>query len=178
MKVLVADRISEQALDKLRAAGVEVVFSPDIVADTLREAVAESQADVLVVRSTRVNADALVGGGLKLVIRAGAGFNTIDVDTAKASGIYVSNCPGGNANSVVELAFGLILALDRRIPENVLDLRRGKWNKLLYSDGGGLRGRTLGLASNRVVVQGGHDVPVVYLSLALIEHRHRLDARE
>jgi D-3-phosphoglycerate dehydrogenase len=145
MKVLVADRISEQALDKLRAAGIEVVSYPDIVADSLRDVVAESQADVLVVRSTRVNADALTDGRLKLVIRAGAGFNTIDVAAAKASGIFVSNCPGGNASAVVELAFGLILALDRRIPENVQDLRRGKWNKLLYSGGGGLRGRTLGL---------------------------------
>ncbi len=145
MKVLVADRISEQALDRLRSADVEVAFQPDVVADSLRDAIAETQADVLVVRSTRVNADALAGGRLKLVIRAGAGFNTIDVDAAGASGIYVSNCPGGNASAVVELAFGLMLALDRRIPENVQDLRRGKWNKLLYSDGGGLRGRTLGL---------------------------------
>lgn len=145
MKVLVADRISEKALDRLRSAGIEVAFRPDVVAGSLRDAVAESQADVLVVRSTRVTADALAGGGLKLVIRAGAGFNTIDVDAAKDSGIYVSNCPGGNAGAVVELAFGLMLAIDRHIPENVQDLRRGRWNKLLYSDGGGLRGRTLGL---------------------------------
>ncbi|MCH8062739.1 MAG: hydroxyacid dehydrogenase [Chloroflexi bacterium] len=145
MKVLVADRISEKALNRLRRAGIEVVFQPDVVAESLWDAIVESRADVLVVRSTRVNAGALAGGRLKLVIRAGAGFNTIDVDAAGASGIYVSNCPGGNANAVVELAFGLILALDRHIPENVQDLRRGKWNKLLYSDGGGLRGRTLGL---------------------------------
>ena len=145
MKVLVADRVSEQALDKLRNAGIDVAFQPDVVAESIKDAIAGTQADVLVVRSTRVNADALARGGLKLVIRAGAGFNTIDVDAARASGIYVSNCPGGNASAVVELAFGLMLALDRRIPENVRDLRRGKWNKLLYSDGGGLRGRTLGL---------------------------------
>ena len=145
MKVLVADRISEKALNRLRRAGIEVVFQPDVVAESLWDAIVESRADVLVVRSTRVNAGALAGGRLKLVIRAGAGFNTIDVDAAGASGIYVSNCPGGNANAVVELAFGLMLALDRHIPENVQDLRRGKWNKLLYSDGGGLRGRTLGL---------------------------------
>ena len=144
MKVLVADRISEKALDRLRSAGIEVAFQPDVVAGSLRDAIAESQADVLVVRSTRVTADALAGGRLKLVIRAGAGFNTIDIEAAKASAIYVSNCPGGNAGAVVELAFGLILALDRHIPENVRDLRRGRWNKLLYSDGGGLRNRTLG----------------------------------
>ena len=91
MKVLVADRISEKALDRLRNAGVEVAFQPDVVADSLRDALADTQADVLVVRSTRVNADALAGGRLKLVIRAGAGFNTIDIDAARASGIHVLN---------------------------------------------------------------------------------------
>jgi D-3-phosphoglycerate dehydrogenase len=78
-------------------------------------------------------------------VRAGAGFNTIDVKTASALGIYVSNCPGKNSVAVAELAFGLILALDRRIPDNVIQLRAGKWNKAEFSRARGLHGRTLGL---------------------------------
>ena len=53
--------------------------------------------------------------------------------------------PGKNAIAVAELAFGLILALDRRIPDNVADLRAGKWNKKEYSKAQGLYGQTLGL---------------------------------
>ena len=82
---------------------------------------------------------------LSLIVRAGAGVNTIDVTAASRRGIYVSNCPGKNAIAVAELAFGLILALDRRIPDNVADLRAGKWNKKEYSKAKGLFGRTLGI---------------------------------
>ena len=78
-------------------------------------------------------------------MRAGAGVNTIDVAAASRRGIYVSNCPGRNSIAVAELAFGLILALDRRIPDNVADLRAGKWNKKEFSKGRGLFGRTLGV---------------------------------
>ena len=82
---------------------------------------------------------------LSLIVRAGAGFNTIDVTAASRRGIYVSNCPGKNAIAVAELTFGLILALDRRIPDNVIDLRAGKWNKKEYAKARGLFGRTLGI---------------------------------
>jgi D-3-phosphoglycerate dehydrogenase len=78
-------------------------------------------------------------------VRAGAGYNTIDVATASKRGIYVSNCPGKNAIAVAELAFALVLALDRRVPDNVADLRAGTWNKKEYSKARGLFGRTLGL---------------------------------
>ena len=84
-------------------------------------------------------------GPLALIVRAGAGYNTIDVEAASARGIYVSNCPGKNAVAVAELAFGLILSLDRRIPDNVADLRAGQWNKKEYSKARGLNGQTLGL---------------------------------
>src|SRR5262249_8903728 len=111
----------------------------------LPAAVRDTGADVLVVRSTVVAAAALEAGSLSLVVRAGAGYNTIDVATASKRGIYVSNCPGQNAIAVAELAFALLLALDRRVPENVSDLRAGRWNKKEYSKGRGLFGRTLGL---------------------------------
>jgi D-3-phosphoglycerate dehydrogenase len=87
----------------------------------------------------------LDAGRLSLIVRAGAGYNTIDVAGASTRGIYVSNCPGRNAIAVAELAFGLILALDRRIPDNVAELRAGKWNKKEYSKAAGLYGKTLAL---------------------------------
>jgi D-3-phosphoglycerate dehydrogenase len=87
----------------------------------------------------------LEAGALSLVVRAGAGFNTIDVPAASKRGIYVSNCPGKNAIAVAELVFALMLALDRRLVDNVVDLRSGKWNKKEYSEAHGLHGRTLGL---------------------------------
>jgi D-3-phosphoglycerate dehydrogenase len=101
--------------------------------------------DVLVVRGTKVPEPVLAAGALKLVVRAGAGYNTIDVAAASRRGIYVSNCPGKNSIAVAELAFGLILALDRQIPDNVVALRNGQWNKAAFSKSRGLYGRTLGL---------------------------------
>ena len=71
--------------------------------------------------------------GCRSIVRAGAGYNTIDVAAASKRGIYVSNCPGKNAIAVAELRFALILALDRRVPDNVAELRAGKWNKKEYS---------------------------------------------
>src|SRR5262249_40763877 len=113
--------------------------------DSLVEAIRDTHADILVVRSTRVTEAALAVGRLSLVVRAGAGYNTIDVKAASSRGIYVSNCPGKNSIAVAELAFALILALDRRRPDNVADLRAGKWNKKEYGKARGLYGRTLGL---------------------------------
>src|SRR5205085_2240187 len=77
--------------------------------------------------------------------RAGAGVDTIDVATASSLGIFVANCPGKNSIAVAELVIGLLLSLDRRIPDQVADLRRGTWNKGEYSKARGLHGRTLGI---------------------------------
>jgi D-3-phosphoglycerate dehydrogenase / 2-oxoglutarate reductase len=145
MKVLIADKFEQSGLDGLKAAGCEVLYQPDLKDDSLTTAVRDTGADVLVVRSTVVAAPVLEGGALSLVVRAGAGYNTIDVATASRRGIYVSNCPGRNAIAVAELAFALLLALDRRVPDNVVDLRAGKWNKKEYSKARGLFGRTLAL---------------------------------
>ena len=145
MKVLVADSFETSGLDGLRAAGCDVVYVPDAKDDVLTDAVRTSGADVLVVRSTKVTSAMLDAGRLSLIVRAGAGYNTIDVAAASKRGIYVSNCPGKNAIAVAELTFGLILALDRRIPDNVAELRAGKWNKKVYAKARGLRGQTLGV---------------------------------
>jgi D-3-phosphoglycerate dehydrogenase len=145
MKVLVADKFEQSGIDGLAAAGCEVVYRPDLKDDALVEAIRKSAAEVLVVRSTAVTAPMLEAGALSLVVRAGAGYNTIDVAAASKRGIYVSNCPGRNSIAVAELAFALMLALDRRIPDNVTELRAGIWNKKEYSKARGLFGRTLGL---------------------------------
>jgi len=145
MRVLVADKFEQSGLDALTAAGCEVIFEPDASGDTLVAAIKKSQAPVLVVRSTPVTEAMMDAGALSLIVRAGAGVNTIDVAAASKRGIYVSNCPGKNSVAVAELTMGLILALDRRIPDNVAELRAGNWNKKEYSKAKGLMGQTLGL---------------------------------
>lgn len=145
MKVLVADAFEASGLEGLKAAGCEVVHDPDLKDEALEAAIASSGADVLVVRGTRVTAPMLDAGRLSLIVRAGAGYNTIDVAGASRRGIYVSNCPGKNAIAVAELAFALILALDRRVPDNVAALRARTWNKKEFSRADGLYGRTIGL---------------------------------
>lgn len=145
MKVLVADKFEKSGLDGLKDIGCDVVYNADLKDDTLVKAVRETGADVLVVRSTKVTEPMLDAGRLSLVVRAGAGYDNIDMKATSERGIYVANCPGKNSVAVAELAFGLILALDRRIPDNVADLRAGKWNKKDYSKARGLHGRTLGI---------------------------------
>jgi D-3-phosphoglycerate dehydrogenase len=145
MHVLIADKFEQSGRDALAAIGCEVSFQPDLKDEALVEAIGSLKPDVLVVRSTKVTEAMLSAGALKLVVRAGAGYNTIDVAAASRRGIYVSNCPGKNSIAVAELAFALILALDRRIADNVIFLRRGEWNKKEFSKAKGLYGRTLGL---------------------------------
>jgi D-3-phosphoglycerate dehydrogenase / 2-oxoglutarate reductase len=145
MKVLIADKFEASGVEGLRAAGCEVVHEPDLKDDTLTRAITDTQADVLVVRSTKVTEPMLDAGRLSLIVRAGAGYNTIDVAAASRRGIYVSNCPGKNSIAVAELTMALILALDRRVPDNVAELRAGRWNKKEYSKARGLHGQVLGL---------------------------------
>src|ERR671932_2725307 len=145
MKVLIADKFEQSGRDGLDAAGCDYSYQPDVKDDSLIEAIRLYRPDALVVRSTKVTEAMLDAGSLSLVVRAGAGVNTIDVAAASRRGIYVSNCPGKNAVAVAELAFALMLALDRRVPDNVAEYRAGKWNKKEYSQARGLYGRTLGL---------------------------------
>lgn len=145
MRVLIADRFSEKARADLAEIGFGVCYEPNASGDALADAIDRTKAEVLVVRSTRVTAGMLEAGLLRLVIRAGAGFNTIDVKAAKSLDIAVSNCPGKNSNAVAEIAFGLIIALDRQITANASDLRHGIWRKASYSSARGLAGSTLGL---------------------------------
>ncbi len=145
MKVLLADKFEKSGIDGLKALGCEVVYEPDLKEQTLVEAIGRTGADVLVVRSTKVTEEMIAAGKLALIVRAGAGYNTIDVAAASRRGVYVSNCPGKNSVAVAELTLGLLIGLDRRIPDNVAELRAGKWNKKEYSKARGLHGMTLGI---------------------------------
>ncbi|MGH7497529.1 MAG: NAD(P)-dependent oxidoreductase [Gemmatimonadales bacterium] len=146
MKVLVADKFERVGIDGLKELGCTVVSRPDVKAEELAALIRETDPNILIVRGKKVNADALKAGtALSLVIRAGAGIDTIDVDTASSLGVFVSNCPGKNSIAVAELAMGLLLACDRRIPDQVSDLRQGRWQKGEYSKARGLYGRTLGI---------------------------------
>jgi D-3-phosphoglycerate dehydrogenase len=144
MKVLIADKFSEVHLADLRALGLTVEYEPDLGPADLPRAL--PGVSILVVRSTEVNAAAIAAANaLSLIVRAGAGVNTIDRSAASGRGIFVTNCPGKNAVAVAEIAMGLLLCCDRRIPEQVADLRAGKWNKKEYGKADGLLGKTIGL---------------------------------
>ena len=145
MKVLIADQFEQSGIDAIAAAGCEVVYEPSLADQQLGNALATLSPDVLIVRSTKVTEAMLADTSLSLIVRAGAGVNTIDVPAASRRGIYVSNCPGKNAIAVAELTFALMLALDRRIADNVIELRAGQWNKKEYAKARGLFGRTLGI---------------------------------
>ncbi|HEX6669764.1 MAG TPA: NAD(P)-dependent oxidoreductase [Gemmatimonadales bacterium] len=146
MKVLIADKFEKVGIDGLKELGCSIVSRPDLTAEALPAAVKEVDPNILIVRSTKVTAETLnAGAALTLVIRAGAGIDTIDVAAASGRGIFVSNCPGKNSIAVAELVMALMLACDRRIPDQVAELRQGKWNKAEFSKARGLYGRTLGI---------------------------------
>ena len=144
MKILFADALPEFYIDILRQRGDECVVEPDISAEDLPNAL--EGIDVLVVRSTKVTAEAIASSDqLSLIVRSGAGTNTIDCQAAADAGIYVCNVPGTNSVAVAELTLGLLLAIDRHIADCVVDLRNGQWNKKKYSEADGLLGKTLGI---------------------------------
>jgi D-3-phosphoglycerate dehydrogenase / 2-oxoglutarate reductase len=146
MKVLIADKFEKVGIDGLKELGCTVVSQPEVKAEDLPAAIKANDPHILIVRSKKVNAAALKAGtALTLVIRAGAGIDTIDVATASSLGVFVSNCPGKNSIAVAELVMGLLLACDRRIPDQTAELRQGAWNKGEFAKARGLHGRTLGI---------------------------------
>ncbi len=145
MKILLADKISPVAIEAFEAIpGAEVVSQPALTADDLPANLAD--VDILVVRSTKVTRAAFEAAPkLGLVIRAGSGVNTIDIACATERNVRVANCPGKNSVAVAELAMGLMLSIERHLPDCVADLRAGKWNKKKYGQADGLKGKTVGL---------------------------------
>jgi D-3-phosphoglycerate dehydrogenase len=144
MRLLFADAVPPQTVAELESRGHACVVEPALQAGDLADRIAGF--DLLVVRSTKVGADVIEAADrLAMVIRAGAGTNTIDTAAAAARGVLVANVPGRNAAAVAELTLGLLLAIDRRIPDNVADLRAGRWDKKGYSRAEGLLGSTMGI---------------------------------
>jgi D-3-phosphoglycerate dehydrogenase / 2-oxoglutarate reductase len=145
MRLLIADKLHPRAIEELRTLPLDVVYEPETTPESLEKRL--QGVGILVVRSTEVTAAAVANAKqLNLIVRAGARFDTIDVRAASKRGIYVANCPGKNASAVAELVLGLVVALDRRIPDAVASLRAGRWERQEYGKAEGLQGRTLGLA--------------------------------
>lgn len=144
MKVLIADKLPDFYIKKIQDLGVEVINSPKLSENDIP--LAAKDVDIIIVRSTVINAETIENSQkISLIIRAGAGVNNINIKSANQKGIYVSNCPGKNSIAVAELTMGLILAIDRKIPDNVIDFRNEIWNKGIYSKAEGVFGKTLGI---------------------------------
>lgn len=144
LKVLVADKFPEKYIQQMKDLDLEVSYQPKLGEKDLPEAAKD--VDILIVRSTVVNEETINNSKkLNLIIRAGSGVNNIAIPAANKKGVYVTNCPGMNAVAVAELAIGLMIALDRFIPDNVSDFKNSVWNKDKYSKGKGLKGKTLGV---------------------------------
>lgn len=144
LRILVADTLPQPSLDELVRRGHDCVVDASLGKSELATAI--PGFDVLVVRSTKVpGAVFSAADRLALVIRAGAGTNTIDTEAAAARGVLVANVPGRNSAAVAELTMGLLLAVDRRIADNVVDLRAGVWRKKAYGKASGLLGSTMGI---------------------------------
>lgn len=179
MRVLIADAFEASGIESLRELGCDVESAPKLAGEELVAAVREQQPDILIVRSTKVTEDVLAAAepALQLVIRAGAGFDNIDVPAASRRAVYVATCPGMNSVAVAELAFGLIAALDRRIPDNVEALRGGEWKKSEFSKARGLFGRTLGIVgvgsiSTELITRAkAFGMPVVAWSRSLTDEK-------
>ncbi len=145
MRLLIADKLHPRAVEELRTLPLEVVYEPELTKESLESNL--SGVGILVVRSTEVSAQAInASKQLNLIVRAGAEHHTIDVGAASKRGIYVANCPGKNASAVAELVFGMMVALDRRVPDAVASLRQGKWERTEYAKAEGLQGKTIGIA--------------------------------
>jgi D-3-phosphoglycerate dehydrogenase len=155
MRVLIADKLPSIANTVLLEQGFDVISDPSLADKTLIEALKTHDPAVLIVRSTKVNADHIcAGNSLSLIVRAGAGVNTIDGEACSGRGVFVTNCPGKNADAVAELAMGLMIAIDRNIPDNVIELRQGQWNKKRYAKCIGIKGRKLGILGTGMIGRG------------------------
>ncbi|MEM3162562.1 MAG: phosphoserine phosphatase SerB, partial [Candidatus Bathyarchaeia archaeon] len=143
-KVLVCDLIDSEGVELLQRFGFEVINKPKISFEELKKEVAD--CDVLIVRSrTKVTKDVIdAGKKLKVIARAGAGIDNIDVDYAEKKGIKVVCASEAVANAVAELTVGLILSMARQIPRADRALKEGKWIKNEI-EGWELRGKTIGI---------------------------------
>ena len=142
MKVIEADKISERGVQLLKEQpGWNIVLTTK---ETLGSEI--GAADALIVRSaTKVTAELLdKAPKLRAVGRAGVGVDNIDLEAATKRGVLVMSTPGGNAVSVAEHTFALLLALARQVPRLDKAIHEGRWEKSSAA-GTEVRGKTLGL---------------------------------
>lgn len=144
VRVLICDEIDVEGVEKLRRAGFRVDVNSAISAQELERVVKDY--DVLVVRSrTKVTKEVVEASDrLKIVGRAGAGVDNIDVQAAERRGVKVLNTPEAPTDAVAELTMGLILCLARMIPRADAAMKQGKWVKKELK-GWELKGKTLGI---------------------------------
>lgn len=144
MKLLVADKLDDDAVAKIKAAGIDVAVEAKLTPEQLLAAI--PMYDALAVRSrTKVTAAVIAAAkNVKLIVRAGVGLDNIDTDAATRRGIIIRNTPDATIISVAEHVMGLILALMRRIPQAHAAMIAGRWEKELFA-GSELFGKTLGI---------------------------------
>ena len=145
MKIVVADQLASSVIEAIKHRG-DLIIDSSLKGDSLLQVLREFKPEILVVRSTKVTAEHIQNTpSLSLIIRAGAGVNTIALETASEHGVFVANCPGKNAIAVAELVMGHILNIDRNLYDNIKDFREGLWNKKKYSKADGLYGKTIAI---------------------------------
>lgn len=146
MRVLIADTFPAGAIEEMNQAGLQVIYNSKLDGDSLKKALSEHNPHVLVVRFTLVDAATIdCGKSLQMILRTTEELETVDAAYAAKIGIFVANCPGKHANAVSELTIGLMISIDRRMAEGNELLHQGKWNKGLFKDCKGLKGRTIGI---------------------------------
>jgi len=153
MKILVTDKLADEAIQLLKNNGFEVKFE-ELDHDGIMKEIADY--DGIIVRSrTKVTADIIekgASGNLKVIGRAGIGVDNIDVKKATELGIKVVNSPTGSTMSVAELAIAHLLALARFIPKADASMKRGEWIKKQLK-GTEIYGKTIGLIGSGNIAQ-------------------------
>src|SRR5689334_7311008 len=144
IKVLVADDLSNAAVEIMTKAGLSVDVNTGLQPAQLAEIIGNYQG--LAVRSaTKVTADILARAtSLKIVGRAGVGVDNIDVAAATAKKVQVINTPSGNAIAAGELAIAMMFSLARKIPQATASMKKGEWEKKKFM-GVEITGKTLGV---------------------------------
>ncbi len=145
-KVLISDKLSEDAVKILESRGVDVTFDPSLGKDPEKLKALIGDYDGLAIRSaTKVTSEVIAAAPkLKVVGRAGIGVDNVDIPAATAAGIAVMNTPFGNSVTTAEHAIAMMFALAREIPQANASTHAGKWEKSRFM-GVELYGKTLGL---------------------------------
>ncbi len=144
-KILVADALDQEAMEKLQAIpGFEVTLKTGMSEDELVKTIPEFHA-VVVRSATKVTRRVIeAAGSLELIVRAGIGLDNIDVQATREKGVAVANTPAATSISVAEHAFGLMLAAVRNHGKANLSMKEHKWEKKALS-GTEVFGKTLGI---------------------------------